>query len=291
MKGIILAGGSGTRLYPLTRVVSKQLLPVYDKPMIYYPLSVLMLAGIREMLIIATPHDLPLFQRLLQDGRELGVSFSYAEQPNPNGLADAFLIGRAFIRGDRTSLILGDNIFIGAGLEDLLRSACARTVGCTLFAHRVRNPQLYGVVELDPHRSVLSIEEKPTIPKSNYAVTGLYFYDSDVVDIAASLRPSARGELEITDVNRIYAERRRAHVEIMGRGFAWLDTGTYETLVAATQFVQVLQDRQGTSIACIEEVAWRKGFIDSEQLLRLAHAHGHSAYGEYLRSCVEESRP
>jgi len=291
MKGIILAGGTGTRLYPLTRVVSKQLLPVYDKPMIYYPLSVLMLAGIRDILIISTPHDLPLFRALFADGSELGMRFSYAEQPAPEGLAQAFLIGRTFVGQDSVALILGDNIFHGAGLESLLVSCRASLDGCVLFAYRVQDPQRYGVVELDRLGSVLSIEEKPSTPKSSYAVTGLYFYDNGVVDIAASLRPSPRGELEITDVNRVYAESKRARVELMGRGFAWLDAGTPESMVAASQFVQVLQSRQGTSIACIEEVAWRKGFIDSEELMKLAHIHANSNYGEYLRACVEESRP
>jgi glucose-1-phosphate thymidylyltransferase len=265
-------------------------LPIYDKPMIYYPLSVLMLAGIREVLIISTPHDLPLFESLFQDGAGLGMRFSYAEQSAPDGLAQAFVIGKEFVGQDPVALILGDNIFHGAGLEGLLRSAQAHLDGCVLFAYRVQDPQRYGVVELDSHGSVMSIEEKPLSPKSNYAVTGLYFYDNSVIDIAASLRPSPRGEFEITDVNCVYAQRQRARVELMGRGFAWLDTGTPDSMVAASQFVQVLQSRQGTSIACIEEVAWRKGFIDGEQLLKLAHVCGNSHYGEYLRSCCQEAR-
>jgi glucose-1-phosphate thymidylyltransferase len=258
--------------------------------MIYYPLSVLMLSGIREILIISTPHDLPLFRRLLGDGSEWGVSFEYAEQPAPNGLAEAFLIGREFVGKDPVSLILGDNIFYGAGLERLLRTAYTSLDGCVLFAYRVQDPQRYGVVELDGKSGAVSIEEKPAKPKSNYAVTGLYFYDNEVLEIARSLQPSARGELEITDLNRVYIERGRARVEIMGRGYAWLDTGTHESMVQASQFVQVMQGRQGTSIACVEEVAWRRGFIDSAQLAKLADAHGKSSYADYLRACLEDPR-
>jgi glucose-1-phosphate thymidylyltransferase len=289
VKGIILAGGSGTRLYPVTRVAVKQLLPVYDKPMIYYPLSVLMLAGIREVLIISTPHDLPAFVRLLGDGKQLGLSLSYAEQAHPNGLAEAFIIGRSFVGNDPVALVLGDNIFHGAGLDKLLRSAREDQPGCVLFAYRVTDPERYGVVELNAKNQVLSLEEKPKNPKSDYAVTGLYFYDNQVLDIAKDLKPSPRGELEITDVNRIYAEQGRARVEIMGRGYAWLDTGTHESMLQASQFVHVLQQRQGTSIACIEEIAWRKGFIDKQALVALAEAHGKSSYGEYLRGCLSEA--
>jgi glucose-1-phosphate thymidylyltransferase len=288
LKGIILAGGSGTRLYPLTRAVSKQLLPVYDKPMIYYPLSVLMLAGIREVLVISTPQDLPMFRRLLKDGADLGLSFSYAEQAHPNGLAEAFLIGREFVGDDAACLVLGDNIFYGAGLSELLLDAQRELDGCVLFAYRVHDPQRYGVVDLDERGRVLSIEEKPAKPKSNLAVSGLYFYDNEVLEIAAKLKPSPRGELEITDVNRIYAERGKARVQVMGRGYAWLDTGTHESMLEASQFVHTLERRQHTSIACIEEIAWRKGFIDSSKLSLLADAHGKSSYGDYLRSCLTE---
>ncbi|MGC4094455.1 MAG: glucose-1-phosphate thymidylyltransferase RfbA [Polyangiaceae bacterium] len=289
MKGIILAGGTGTRLHPVTRVVSKQLLPVYDKPMIYYPLSVLMLAGIRDILVISTPHDLPLFERLLGDGSALGVSFSYAAQARPNGLAEALRIGRDFVGSDAVTLVLGDNIFYGAGLEALLTSACQLVSGCVLFAYRVQQPGRYGVVELDQRGTPLSIEEKPSKPKSNYAVTGLYVYDNDALEIARGLEPSARGELEITDVNQAYVRRGQARVELLGRGYAWLDTGTHDSMIAASQFVQVLQNRQGTSIACVEEVAFHKGFIDAAQLEVLANAHGNSSYGEYLRACVAEA--
>jgi glucose-1-phosphate thymidylyltransferase len=288
-KGIILAGGSGSRLYPLTRVVSKQLLPVYDKPMIYYPLSVLMLAGIREILLISTPLDLPLFQRLLGSGDQLGLTLQYAEQAAPNGLAEAFLIGRRFVGADNVCLILGDNIFHGAGLPRLLRDAATTLRGCTLFGYRVTDPDRYGVVEIGPDGGVISIEEKPQRPKSHIAVTGLYFYDNQVLDIAAGLRPSARGELEITDVNNAYVRRGEACVKVLGRGMAWLDTGTHASLLEAAHFVQVLEERQGTRIACIEEIAYRMGYISESQLRSLADALGKSAYASYLLACIEEA--
>jgi glucose-1-phosphate thymidylyltransferase len=288
MKGIILAGGSGTRLYPLTRVVSKQLLPVYDKPMIFYPLSVLMLAGIREVLIISAPQDLHLFQRLLGTGEELGMRFTYAEQAAPNGLAEAFIIGRDFVGRDSVALVLGDNIFYGSGLQGMLRQAASLRSGCVLFGYQVKDPERYGVVELTADGEVVSIEEKPKQPKSNLAVTGLYFYDNQVLDIAAGLVPSARGELEITDVNRAYVERGQARIERMGRGMAWLDTGTHESLIEASEFVHILEQRQGTRIACIEEIAFRMGFIDEAQLLRLATGYGKSDYGVYLRQCASD---
>jgi len=289
MKGIILAGGSGTRLYPLTLAMSKQLLPVYDKPMIYYPLSVLMLAGIREIMVISTPTDLPHFQRLLGSGKELGLDFTYAEQAQPNGLAEAFLIGRDFVGKNPASLVLGDNIFYGAGLSRLLQQARSNLNGCTLFGYRVDDPERYGVAELDASGKVLSIEEKPAKPKTQIAVTGLYFYDAEVTEIARTLKPSARGELEITDLNNVYVRRGQAKLELMGRGMAWLDTGTPGSLLEAGQFVEVLQRRQGTHIACIEEIAYRMQYIDAAGLERLAASLGKSQYGAYLRTVLTES--
>lgn len=288
MKGIILAGGSGTRLYPITLGVSKQLLPVYDKPMIYYPLSVLMLAGIREILIISTPIDLPFFQRLLGDGSRLGISFTYKEQPRPEGLAQAFVIGREFIGTDTVCLILGDNIFYGPGLSMILREAVKLTRGGLIFGYPVRDPERYGVVEFDANRRVVGIEEKPEKPKSNYAVPGLYFFDNDVVDIAAKLSPSPRGEIEITDVNLAYLRRGDLRVEPLGRGFAWLDTGTHEALQQAASYVQVIQDRQGMKISCIEEIAYRLGYIDRTQLLALAAELAKNDYGRYLMDIANE---
>jgi glucose-1-phosphate thymidylyltransferase len=288
MKGIILAGGSGTRLYPITLGVSKQLLPVYDKPMIYYPLSVLMLAGIREILIISTPIDLPFFQRLLGDGSRLGISFTYKEQPRPEGLAQAFVIGREFIGTDTVCLILGDNIFYGPGLPTILREAVKLTRGGLIFGYPVRDPERYGVVEFDANRQVIGIEEKPRKPKSNYAVPGLYFFDNDVVDIAAKLKPSARGEIEITDVNLAYLRRGDLRVEPLGRGFAWLDTGTHEALQQAASYVQAIQERQGLKIACVEEIAYRLGYIDRERLLEIAQDYSKNDYGRYLRDVADE---
>ncbi len=282
MKGIILAGGSGTRLYPVTTVVSKQLLPVFDKPMIYYPLSTLMFAGIRDILIITTPQDQPLFERLLGDGSDFGLRFTYVPQDHPRGLADAFILGADFIGSDRVALVLGDNIFHGHGLPELLARATSRSSGATVFGYVVNTPEQYGVVELDGTGRALSIEEKPAHPKSNVAVTGLYFYDNEVVKIAAALKPSPRGELEITDVNRAYMERGDLYVEVMGRGFAWLDTGTHASLVEASHFVQVLEQRQGMRIACPEEIALRLGYITLDQFEKLAERCAKSSYGEYL---------
>jgi len=281
MKGIILAGGSGTRLYPLTHSVSKQLLPVYDKPMIYYPLSILMLAGIRDVLLISTPHDLPAFERLLGDGRQLGLSLRYLPQPRPEGLAQAFILGREFIAGAHVALVLGDNIFYGQSFQSLLGRACQRQTGATVFGYFVKDAQRYGVVELDAAGRPVGIEEKPPQPKSNYAVTGLYFYDPQVVDIAAGLKPSPRGELEITDVNREYLRRGQLHVELLGRGFAWLDTGTHESLLQAANFVETIEQRQGLKVACLEEIALRKGFIDHRQFEILARQQNNT-YGKYM---------
>jgi glucose-1-phosphate thymidylyltransferase len=287
MKGIILAGGSGTRLYPVTSVVSKQLLPVFDKPMIYYPLSTLMFAGIREILIITTPQDQALFQRLLGDGSDFGLRFTYAEQEHPRGLADAFIIGAEFIGDDRVSLILGDNIFYGHGMADMLARAYARSSGATVFGYTVKTPEQFGVIELDETGRAISIEEKPTQPKSSVAVTGLYFYDNDVIKIAANLKPSPRGELEITDINRAYMERGDLYVQVLGRGFAWLDTGTHGSLVEASHFVQILEQRQGTRVACPEEIALRMGYITLDHFEKLAQRCAKSSYGQYLLTIHE----
>ena len=286
-KGIILAGGSGTRLHPLTVSVSKQLMPVYDKPMIYYPVATLMLAAIRDILIITTPRDQEAYQTLLGDGARWGVNFRYAAQPSPDGLAQAFLIDESFIGADPACLILGDNIYYGQGLSAVLRRAAARERGATVFGYYVRDPERYGVVSFDDQGRAKDIEEKPKAPKSHYAVTGLYFYDNEVVNVAKNIRPSARGELEITDVNRVYLERGELNVELLGRGYAWLDTGTHESLLAAAHFVQVVEQRQGLKVACPEEVAWRMGFIDDEQLARLAESLAKSGYGQYLMELLE----
>ena len=291
MKGIILAGGSGTRLYPLTRVISKQLIPVYDKPMIYYPLSVLMLAGIRDILIISTPHDLPRFSELFGNGAQLGLNITYAEQPRPEGLAQAFVIGKEFIGNDAVALVLGDNIFFGHGFAEVVQRCSKLTDGGTIFGYLVRDPERYGVVEFDDDMRVIGIEEKPEQPKSRYAVPGLYFYDNSVVDIATSIKPSERGELEITDINTCYLEQGKLKVELLGRGFCWLDTGTHESLQQASSYVQAVQDRQGLKIACLEEIAYSMGYIDAQQVEKMAQQMMKNQYGQYLMGVLEDIVP
>ena len=289
MKGIILAGGSGTRLYPLTRAASKQLMPIYDKPMVYYPLSILMLAGIKEILIISTPQDLPRFKDMLGDGSELGISLSYAEQPSPDGLAQAFIIGEEFIGDDNVALILGDNIYHGNGLTKMLQRASAKEKGATVFGYQVKDPERFGVVEFDENMNAISIEEKPEVPKSNFAVTGLYFYDNDVIEIAKNIKPSPRGELEITDVNKAYLERGDLSVELMGRGFAWLDTGTHESLLEAAQYIETVQRLQNVQVANLEEIAYRMGYITKDQVHELAQPHKKNEYGQYLLRLIGEA--